>query len=37
MEEKARKWQQIQTKRYGAKRKFGFVDVYKVGQRDRPV
>lgn len=29
MEEKARKWQALQNKRYGDKRKFGFVDTYK--------
>lgn len=29
LEEKAKKWQQLQTKRYGAKRRFGFVDIYK--------
>lgn len=27
--EKARKWQQLQSKKYGGRRKFGFVDVYK--------
>jgi len=26
LEEKARKWQQIQSKRYGEKRKFGFIE-----------
>lgn len=29
LEEKAKKWQQLQAKRYGAKRRFGFVDIYK--------
>lgn len=29
MEEKARKWKALQNKRYGDKRKFGFVDTYK--------
>merc|ERR1719163_506886 len=29
LDEKARKWAALQTKRYGAKRKFGFVDTYK--------
>jgi hypothetical protein len=29
MEEKARKWKALQSKRYGDKRKFGFVDTYK--------
>jgi pre-mRNA-processing factor 8 len=27
--EKARKWAALSAKRYGGKRKFGFVDVYK--------
>ncbi|CAG8614473.1 16156_t:CDS:10, partial [Cetraspora pellucida] len=30
LEEKARKWQQMQTKRYGEKRKFGFIEHEKV-------
>ena len=29
LQEKARKWQQLQTKRYAEKRKFGFVDAQK--------
>ena len=29
MQEKARKWRALQSKRYGDKRKFGFVDTYK--------
>ena len=29
LDEKARKWAALQAKRYGAKRKFGFVDTYK--------
>ena len=29
MQEKARKWQQLQSKRYAEKRKFGFVDAQK--------
>ena len=29
LQEKARKWQQLQSKRYAEKRKFGFVDVQK--------
>lgn len=29
MQDKARKWQQLQTKRYADKRKFGFVDSQK--------
>ena len=30
LEEKARKWQQMNSKRYGEKRKFGFVDPEKA-------
>ncbi|CAG8663527.1 28146_t:CDS:10 [Gigaspora margarita] len=30
LEEKARKWQQMQSKRYGEKRKFGFIEHEKV-------
>ena len=29
LQEKARKWQQLQSKRYAEKRKFGFVDAQK--------
>ena len=29
LQENARKWQQLQTKRYAEKRKFGFVDAQK--------
>lgn len=29
LEEKARKWAQLQTKRYAEKRKYGFVDAQK--------
>lgn len=29
LQEKARKWQQLQAKRYAEKRKFGFVDAQK--------
>jgi pre-mRNA-processing factor 8 len=29
LEEKARKWQQLNTKRYGEKRKFGYVETQK--------
>ena len=29
LQDKARKWQQLQTKRYAEKRKFGFVDAQK--------
>ncbi len=29
LEEKAKKWQQLQSKRYAEKRKFGFVDAQK--------
>ena len=29
LQDKARKWQQLQSKRYSEKRKFGFVDVQK--------
>lgn len=29
LEEKARKWMQLNTKRYGEKRKFGFVETQK--------